>query len=114
MPFNKEIHGLILSRVKKMELHDKIKFVRLSQNLTQGYVADELNIDVANYSRLERGETSISTDRLSKIASILEVNITNLLEDDKSEEAIDITKIMQQYLAEILEELKSINNKLNK
>ncbi len=49
-----------------MDLHDKIKVIRLSKNYTQNFLADELDIDVTNYSRLERGESSISVDRLRK------------------------------------------------
>ncbi|HRO74542.1 MAG TPA: helix-turn-helix transcriptional regulator [Crocinitomicaceae bacterium] len=57
-----------------MNLHDKIKVIRLSKNYTQNFLADELGIDVTNYSRLERGEVSISVERLKKIAKTLGVN----------------------------------------
>ena len=63
-----------------MELHDKIKLIRLSKNLTQVYLAEELGIDAANYSRLERGETKISTERLLQIAGILNIESSILLE----------------------------------
>ncbi len=110
MPFNKKLLEVVLSNINQMELYNKIKFIRLSKNLTQGYIADELGIDVANYSRLERGETSITLDRLQKIASLLEVNIAELiLEDDVTSEDLQL----ESYLKEILMELKSINNKLN-
>jgi transcriptional regulator with XRE-family HTH domain len=111
MPFNKKLHGVVLSNINQMELHNKIKFFRLSKNFTQAYLADELQIDVANYSRLERGETSISIERLQKIAGLLEVNINELLGNEYDEAIDDIS--LEKYLKDILQELKSINRKIN-
>jgi transcriptional regulator with XRE-family HTH domain len=111
MPFKKKFHNIVLSNINQMELHNKIKFFRLSKNLTQAYLADELQIDVANYSRLERGETSISIERLEKIAQLLEVNLNELLTKEY-EEAIDELSL-EKYLKDILQELKSINQKIN-
>ena len=109
MPFNKKLLEVVLSNINQMELYNKIKFIRLSKNLTQGYIADELGIDVANYSRLERGETSITIDRLQKIADLLEVEITELiLNKDTSSD----NPQLESYLKEILVELKNINSKL--
>lgn len=96
-----------------MKLHDKIKLIRLSKNLTQVYLAEELEIDAANYSRLERGETKISTGRLIKIAQILEIDSSILLESSS-----DFTKREQEgsveILKEILNEIKALNKFLNK
>lgn len=111
MPFNKKIPGVVLSNINQMEIHNKIKFFRLSKNLTQAYLADELQIDVANYSRLERGETSITINRLQKIAELLEVNINELLANEYDEAMDDIS--LEKYLKDILQELKSINRKIN-
>lgn len=93
-----------------MELHQRIRMVRLSRNLTQVYVADELGIDVANYSRLERGETKISADRLELLASIFEIEMSHFfgLENESSQETIKTIDLMK----EILDQLKDINKKL--
>lgn len=112
MPFNKKFEKLLLLNINKMELQDKIKFIRLSQNLTQGYMADELDIDVANYSRLERGETNISLDRLKKIAEIFDISVTDFLDDANSALNNEVNEKINIYLSEILLELKSINKKL--
>lgn len=109
MPFKYKLQSIVLHNYYQMELHNKIKFIRLSKNLTQGYIADELGIDVANYSRLERGETSITIDRLQKIADLLEVEITELiLNKDTSSD----NPQLESYLKEILVELQNINSKL--
>ncbi|MBN9293283.1 MAG: helix-turn-helix transcriptional regulator [Flavobacteriia bacterium] len=94
-----------------MELHNKIRFLRLSKNFTQNYMADELGIDGANYGRLERGETGISVDRLKKVAKILGVKTSFLIGDktnDESEESLKNGEILK----EILKEIKTIRTKL--
>lgn len=100
---------ILLHNVKKLEIHDKIKFFRLSKNLTQVYVADLLGIDTGNYSRLERGETKISVDRITKIAKILEVELSLLLSDSEVENQ---TNNLQEIMTEILFEIRDMNKKL--
>jgi len=102
---------ILLSNVKKMELHEKIKFFRLSKNLTQTYLAEQLGIDTGNYSRLERGETKLTLDRLSKIAEILEIDLNVFLAEHELEAP---SKQLNEILTEILVEIKEINKKLNK
>lgn len=93
-----------------MELHEKIKFFRLSKNLTQTYLADQLGIDTGNYSRLERGETKISIERLSKIAEVLEVDLSLFLSDREPENQ---SKNLHEIMTEILVEIRDINKKMN-
>ena len=102
---------ILLSNVKKMELHEKIKFFRLSKNLTQTYLAEQLGIDTGNYSRLERGETKVTLERLSKIAEILETDLNVFLSENELERP---SKHLNEILTEILVEIKEINKKLNK
>jgi transcriptional regulator with XRE-family HTH domain len=96
-----------------MKLHDKIKLIRLSKNLTQVYLAEELNIDAANYSRLERGETKISTERLLKIAKIFEIDSSILLENKGDVEKKDSISSVE-ILREILTEIRTLNKLLTK
>ena len=101
---------ILLSNLKKMELHDRIKFFRLSKNLTQTYVAEQLDIDTGNYSRLERGETKISIERLIKITEIMEIDINlllgkSLVPDEKCQETTEV-------LNDILIEIRKIYDKL--
>ena len=96
-----------------MKLHNKIKLIRLSKNLTQVYLAEELNIDAANYSRLERGETKISTERLQEIAKIFEIDSSILLENKEVVEQKEIFSSVE-ILKEILTEIKTLNKLLTK
>jgi len=61
------------------ELSEKIRLIRLSKNLSQQNIADELGITVSAYSNMERGVTEITIQRLKKIAEILNVNVNDLL-----------------------------------
>ncbi len=62
-----------------MQIHEKIKVMRLCKNLSQEEVAEKLGYSVNGYSKIERGETDIKLDKLSKIAEILGIELNQLL-----------------------------------
>lgn len=66
----------------KHEIAEKIRLLRLTRNLSQQNIADELQITVAAFSNIERGVTDISVTRLIQIASILEVDPASFLEPE--------------------------------
>lgn len=66
-----------------MEVGQSIKKIREWKNLSQQYMADELNISQQNYSRYETGEVEVSVVRLQEIAKILEVPISYIFELDE-------------------------------
>lgn len=102
---------MITPLLSRMEIYERIRAVRLAKNFTQEYVAAQLNIDVANYGRLERGKSKIDIERLKRVADILEVSLEELVSKKetvhflKQEKAINI-------LEEMLTEIKLINQKL--
>lgn len=98
--------------MKKLFLHQKIKTLRLQRNYTQLYMADELNIDVTNYSRIERGKTNISVQRLKKIATILEVDISFLINSNENFSVKNTSET--ELLQSILNELRQIKNLIEK
>ena len=61
----------------------KIRQVREYKNISQMYMAEQLNISQPAYAQVESGKTSLSENRLKKIAEILEVDITTLISDEK-------------------------------
>lgn len=63
----------------KNNLGLKIRMLRELRNLSQKYMADELNLSLSGYGKLERGETDPSYSRLSKISNILDVSIEELI-----------------------------------
>ncbi|MDY3520051.1 helix-turn-helix domain-containing protein [Riemerella anatipestifer] len=60
----------------------KIKNIRELKNLTQEYMAERLDISQAAYSKLEKGNTKISEEKLNKIAEILDVNPEDITDFD--------------------------------
>jgi XRE family transcriptional regulator, regulator of sulfur utilization len=68
--------------IMKGRIAEKIRILRLSKNLSQQNVADELNLTVAAYSNIERGVSEINLTRLSDIARILDTTPIELLSED--------------------------------
>jgi transcriptional regulator with XRE-family HTH domain len=53
---------------------EKIKKIRELRNYTQEYVARELEMSLANYSKIERDEIQLTIERLEKIAVVFQLN----------------------------------------
>lgn len=67
-----------------MKVGDNIKKLRELRNYTQQYLADQLEISLSGYGKIERNETDVSLGRLQQIADILGVDIHGILRfDDK-------------------------------
>lgn len=60
----------------------KIKQLREYNDLSQSYIAQELNISQSQYAKIESGSTNISQDRLTKIADIMGIDIEQLMSED--------------------------------
>lgn len=67
-----------------MALAQKIKKLRELRDLTQEHVAKELGMDQSAYSRIEKGMTKISHERLVKIATVLNVEPEDIYSFDES------------------------------
>lgn len=65
-----------------MKSHDIIKNLRLEKNWSQKDVAEKLNISVNGYSKIERGKSSINTERLNELAEIFDVSPHDLLPNE--------------------------------
>jgi transcriptional regulator with XRE-family HTH domain len=60
----------------------KIRKLREIQDLTQEYMATQLGISQAAYSKIERGESDITFSSLKRIACALGVDVPSLLTFD--------------------------------
>jgi transcriptional regulator with XRE-family HTH domain len=60
----------------------KIKRIREMKGKTQEEIAEKLNLTAQAYGRMERGETSINTERLGKIAEALDVSVEDIYRFD--------------------------------
>jgi len=66
-----------------MILGNKIKKLRELHNYTQEYMAIELEMTQAGYSKIETGDTDVPFSRLENIAKILDVKVTDLINFDE-------------------------------
>lgn len=65
-------------------LHETIKRIRESKNLSREEVAERLNLAPKTYHRLETGETRLDWDRIRAIAEIYEMSPEELVAHEGS------------------------------
>jgi transcriptional regulator with XRE-family HTH domain len=70
----------------------KIKIMREMKNLTQEFVAEKLDMSQANYSRLERDEIELTIQKAKKIAEVLDIKLTDLI-DLNEKNVFNISKV---------------------
>ncbi len=58
---------------------ERIKSVRKQKGYSHEYIAQELDISQAAYSKLEKNETKLTVERLYQLAEILETPINEFL-----------------------------------
>jgi len=63
-----------------MSIGTNVKQIRELKNLTQEYVAQELGVSQSSFARMESGSVVPKVDKLQRIAEILEVDISTLLQ----------------------------------
>lgn len=61
-----------------MDYLEQIRTVRECKNWSQEIMAEKLGLTVGGYSKLERGESKMSVDKLIEIAQILEIELSDL------------------------------------
>jgi transcriptional regulator with XRE-family HTH domain len=63
-----------------MDVHDKIKVMRLFKNLTQEEMAQKLGYSsTQGYSKIERGESDPTLGKLEEISQVLGISLQDLL-----------------------------------
>lgn len=62
-----------------MDVHEKIKVMRLFKDLTQEEIAEQLGYSVQGYAKIERGESEPTLGKLEDIAKVLGVSLQDLL-----------------------------------
>ena len=67
-----------------MKVHEKIRLIRESKRWSQEDMAEKLNMSLNGYVKIERGETKAYHPKLEQIASVLEIDLIELMPDDKS------------------------------
>lgn len=62
-----------------MQVHEKLKVIRLCKGLSQEEMAETLGYSTNGYAKIERGETDVKVDKLEKIAEALGIELQQLL-----------------------------------
>ncbi|RTY89644.1 helix-turn-helix transcriptional regulator [Flavobacterium sp. GT3R68] len=57
-----------------------LKRIRISKDFTQEYLANDLNIEISQISRIERGLINTSIINVKKIADSLKIDIKDLFD----------------------------------
>ncbi|TAF97114.1 MAG: helix-turn-helix domain-containing protein [Cytophagia bacterium] len=99
------------------DIYNNIKAVRASKGLTQNVMAEKLNMTQSNYTKLERGLTQITIERLEEIAVVFEMSIWSIVnyDGDVTIEKSDIESWRNEVLRlqTKLEKLQKENDELN-
>lgn len=78
-----------------------LKKLRKEKHLTQQTLANKLGISVRAYSKIESGETSLNIERLRDLATVFELNMSELLSYLFVEDMVvpdpNIIKILRHY-----------------
>ena len=62
-----------------MSVNEKVRLFRELNQLSQEEMAERMNMSVAGYAKIERGETNISLHKLKQIASVLQIDLLDLV-----------------------------------
>lgn len=62
-----------------MQIHEKLKIMRLCKDWSQEEMAEKLGYSVNGYAKIERGETDIKVEKLGKIAEALGIELQQFL-----------------------------------
>lgn len=62
-----------------MQVHEKLKVMRLCKGWSQEEMAAKLGYSTNGYAKIERGETDIKVDKLEKIAEAIGVDLQQLV-----------------------------------
>lgn len=101
-----------------MNIIENIKIIRLEKGIKQEVLADALEFDVANYSRIENGKQELKVSQLEIIANVLKVEIIDLFtypkifvdkESISNAERISVTFEVSPDKRDILLNLVTIN-----
>lgn len=84
-----------------MSIGDKLKNLRLSKKLKQSDLAKKSGVSRVAIGNYERGDRQPNVEILSKIATALEVDITDLLDSQSRDNLMDIEYLLEKYGYEV-------------
>lgn len=110
-----------------MRIGNNIKQLRELKNFTQAHVPTQLDMSISGYAKIESKRTDVSLSKLSKIAEILETDISKILNFDAktifnqshntncsitgNNETLNINGSLDQFLLEMKNEINALKRK---
>ena len=101
------------------EVYEAIKKLRTAKGYSQEYMATKLGVTQGSYGRIERGETTLTIERLSEIANVLgstteQIFSSELVNESNSNlnKQIAVCKARINELEKDIESLKHYNSLL--
>lgn len=92
-----------------IKIGEKLKDYRVKNKLTQTDVAEVLGISTAFLSRIERGLTTVSLNRLLELTKIYKINIQDVLgEENQFYQEKDLDKKIKELLNDCTDEQKEL------
>lgn len=82
----------------KKAFGEKLKRLRKSRNLTQEKLAEMIDIDPRNLSRIEVGTSFVKADTLEKILKALDVTTEQLFSNDHIKNANELLQDINKWL----------------
>jgi len=65
-----------------MRIGLQIKRFREAKNYTQAWMAEQLDMSQKAFSKIENNESSLSVEKLQRIAELLEINVSDFFENN--------------------------------
>jgi len=62
-----------------MEVHDKIKFLRIFKGWSQEELAEKLDMTLNGYAKIENGKVDISLSKLKQLSEIFGVQLSEMI-----------------------------------
>ena len=62
-----------------MSVNEKVRLFRELNQWSQEEMAERMNMSVAGYAKIERGDTNISLHKLKQIESVLQIDLLDLV-----------------------------------
>lgn len=91
-----------------MKIGDRIKKLRELRNFTQEYMAIQLEMKQAGYSRIERNEVDIPFSRVEQIAKILNISLLDLIGFDENKIFGNAFGSLDTHTNERIQEIKTM------
>lgn len=103
------------------EIHKKIKKIRKEKRYSQTVMANKLGITQMAYSKIERGVTKLNWDYMHQLATILEVNIWDLIDTQKEYQpstsnelkAVENIELLKKLITQYDKELSALKEEIN-